>query len=158
MWKFRTMVAGARSIGLGVTVAADDDRITRVGRLLRNTSLDELPQLLNVLRGEMSLVGPRPTLSYQVEQYDETQRRRLDAKPGITSLAVVSGRNALPWAERIVLDVWYVDHWSLWLDLKILLRTLWCVVVTREGLYGEDGVNDTFAEPPREEEDEDAGR
>jgi undecaprenyl phosphate N,N'-diacetylbacillosamine 1-phosphate transferase len=137
VWKFRTMVAGARSIGLGVTVAADDDRITRVGRLLRNTSLDELPQLLNVLRGEMSLVGPRPTLSYQVEQYDETQRRRLDAKPGITSLAVVSGRNALPWAERIVLDVWYVDHWSLWLDLKILLRTLWCVVVTREGLYGQ---------------------
>jgi lipopolysaccharide/colanic/teichoic acid biosynthesis glycosyltransferase len=147
VWKFRTMVVDAVSKGLGVTVAARDERITRVGRVLRNLGLDELPQFLNVLTGEMSLVGPRPTLAYQVEQYDAAQRRRLEIRPGITSLAVVSGRNALAWKERIELDVWYIDHWSLGLDLKILFRTLWCVLVTREGLYGKDGVNDSFVEP-----------
>ena len=148
VWKFRTMVTGAVSKGLGHTVAKDDERITCVGRILRNWGLDELPQLINVLMGEMSLVGPRPTLPYQVEYYDDFQRRRLEAKPGITSLAVVSGRNVLSWEERIKLDVWYIDHWSLWLDTKILLRTLWCVLVTREGLYGQDGVNDPFVSPP----------
>jgi lipopolysaccharide/colanic/teichoic acid biosynthesis glycosyltransferase len=147
VWKFRTMVVDAVSKGLGVTVAAGDDRITRVGRVLRNLGIDELPQFLNVLAGEMSLVGPRPTLSYQVEQYDARQRRRLEIRPGITSLAVVSGRNALSWKTRIELDVWYIDHWTLGLDLKILFRTLWCVLVTREGLYGKDGVNDSFVEP-----------
>ena len=151
IWKLRTMIVEARSKGLGATVAADDERITRVGHLLRSWGLDELPQLINVLTGEMSLVGPRPTLSYQVEAYDDEQRRRLLAKPGITSLAVVSGRNALPWRERIELDVWYVDNWSVWLDLKILFRTLWSVLVTREGLYGADGVNDPFVEPPPDE-------
>jgi lipopolysaccharide/colanic/teichoic acid biosynthesis glycosyltransferase len=95
----------------------------------------------------MSLVGPRPTLAYQVEHYDATQRRRLEVRPGITSLAVVSGRNALSWNERIELDIWYIDHGSLGLDLKILFRTLWCVLVTREGLYGKDGVNDPFVDP-----------
>jgi lipopolysaccharide/colanic/teichoic acid biosynthesis glycosyltransferase len=95
----------------------------------------------------MSLVGPRPTLAYQVEHYNVTQRRRLEVRPGITSLAVVSGRNALSWNERIELDVWYIDHWSLGLDLNILFRTLWCVLVTREGLYGKDGVNDLFVGP-----------
>jgi sugar transferase EpsL len=94
----------------------------------------------------MSLVGPRPTLAYQVERYDDAQRRRLEVKPGITSLAVVSGRNALSWKERIRLDVWYVDHASLGLDLKILALTLWKVLVTREGLYGPDGTNDTFVD------------
>jgi len=147
VWKFRTMVVDAVSKGLGVTVAAGDERITRVGRFLRKFGLDELPQLLNVLTGEMSLVGPRPTLAYQVAAYDATQRRRLEVRPGITSLAVVSGRNALSWRERIELDVWYVDHGSLALDLKILFRTLWCVLVTRKGLYGDDGVNDTFVDP-----------
>ncbi len=147
VWKFRTMVVDAMSRGLGVTVSADDARITRVGRILRGLGFDELPQLINVLVGEMSLVGPRPTLPYQVEHYDGTQRRRLDVRPGITSLAVVSGRNALPWRERIELDVWYVDHWSLGLDVRILFRTLWCVLVTREGLYGKDGVNDPFVPP-----------
>jgi len=151
IWKLRTMIVEARSKGLGATVAADDERITRVGHLLRSWGLDELPQLINVLTGEMSLVGPRPTLAYQVEAYDDEQRRRLLAKPGITSLAVVSGRNALPWRERIELDVWYVDNWSVWLDLKILFRTLWSVLVTREGLYGADGVNDPFVEPPPDE-------
>jgi lipopolysaccharide/colanic/teichoic acid biosynthesis glycosyltransferase len=151
VWKFRTMVVDAVSKGLGVTVAAGDERITRVGRALRNLGIDELPQVLNVLTGEMSLVGPRPTLSYQVEHYDARQRRRLEVRPGITSLAVVSGRNALSWKDRIELDVWYIDHWSLGLDLKILFRTLWCVLVTREGLYGKDGVNDSFVEPGDEQ-------
>ena len=152
VWKFRTMVVGAVRKGLGYNVAKDDSRITRVGALLRNWGLDELPQLINVLVGNMSLVGPRPTLRYQVEHYDDFQRRRLQVKPGITSLAVVSGRNALSWKERIELDVWYVEHWSLWLDIKILFRTLWTVLVTHEGLYGEDGVNDPFVAPPHQEE------
>jgi len=128
-----------------------DPRITRAGAVLRKLGLDELPQLLNVIAGSMSLVGPRPTLGFQVTQYDEFQRRRLEAKPGITSLAVVSGRNALSWTERIKLDVWYIDHWSLWLDVSILLRTPWKVLITREGLYGADGLNDGFVQPPNPE-------
>ncbi len=155
VWKLRTMIVNAASQGLGNTVASDDDRITRVGRFLRKFGVDELPQILNVLSGEMSLVGPRPTLSYQVEQYDATQRRRIEVRPGITSFAVVSGRNALSWVERIELDVWYIDHWSLGLDLRILLRTLWCVLVTHEGLYGKDGVNDPFVDPNGEGKDDD---
>jgi len=154
VWKFRTMVVGAIRQGLGVTVARDDERITRVGRFLRNFGLDELPQLVNVLTGDMSLVGPRPTLVYQVEHYDEIQRKRLLMRPGISSLAVVSGRNALTWEKRIALDVWYVDHWSLGLDCRILIKTLWVVLVTRKGLYGEDGVNDTFVPPPRRGDDD----
>ncbi len=146
VWKFRTMVEGAEQQGLGYNVAKDDPRITRVGRFLRNFGLDELPQLVNVLKGDMSLVGPRPTLRYQVEHYNESQRRRLKMKPGITSLAVVSGRNALPWAKRIELDLTYIDEWSLWLDLKILLKTLWVVLIKREGLYGEGGINDPFVD------------
>ncbi|MBC7348010.1 MAG: sugar transferase [Clostridia bacterium] len=143
-YKFRTMVANAERIGLGLNVAQDDPRITRVGRVLRHWGIDELPQLINVLKGEMSLVGPRPTLRYQVEQYDAFQRRRLEVKPGITGWALVSGRNRLSWEERIKLDVWYVDHWSFWLDLKILFKTLWVVLVTHEGVYGEGGINDDF--------------
>lgn len=143
-YKFRTMVQGAERIGLGTTVAATDDRVTRVGTFLRAWSLDELPQLLNVLKGEMSLVGPRPTLDYQVAQYSPYQRRRLEVKPGITGWAQVNGRNSLPWPKRIELDVWYVDHVSLWLDLRILFRTVG-VFLRREGLYGPDGVNDDFA-------------
>ncbi len=155
--KFRTMVVGAVSKGLGMTMEKNDERITRVGRVLRNFGLDELPQLVNVLLGEMSLVGPRPTLAYQVEQYNDFQKRRLEVKPGITSLAVVSGRNALPWAERIKLDVWYIDHWTLQLDLSILFRTLWKVLVTREGLYGVNGVNDSFV-PIDQHNEKEAGR
>jgi lipopolysaccharide/colanic/teichoic acid biosynthesis glycosyltransferase len=154
VWKFRTMGVGAVRKGLGYNVAKDDSRITRVGAVLRNWGLDELPQLINVFAGEMSLVGPRPTLRYQVEHYNDFQRRRLQVKPGITSLAVVSGRNALSWKERIELDVWYVKHWSLWLDIKILFKTLWIVLVTHEGLYGEDGVNDPFVVPPTSEEED----
>lgn len=142
-YKFRTMVPGAEQIGLGTTVAAEDNRITRVGTFLRMWSLDELPQLVNVIRGDMSLVGPRPTLEYQVAQYTPFQRRRLEVKPGITGWAQVCGRNALPWAKRIELDVWYVDHFSLALDIRILFRTIG-VWLRREGLYGSGGVNDDF--------------
>ncbi len=148
VWKFRTMVEGAVRQGLGVTVARDDPRFTRVGHFLRNWGIDELPQFLNVLKGEMSLVGPRPTLQYQVAHYDDFQSRRLEIRPGITSLAVVSGRNDLPWVERIKLDIRYIDHWSLWLDFWILLKTFWVVLIKREGLYDASGINDPFVKPP----------
>jgi len=121
--KLRTMVVGAERQGAGWAVDHGDSRITRVGSVLRRLSLDEVPQLWNVVRGEMSLIGPRPTLAYQVEQYTPHQRRRLDVRPGITGWAQVQGRASLPWEERIELDVWYVDHRSPWLDLKILART-----------------------------------
>jgi lipopolysaccharide/colanic/teichoic acid biosynthesis glycosyltransferase len=121
--KLRTMVVGAEREGAGWAVNEGDPRITRVGRLLRRLSLDELPQLWNVVRGDMSLVGPRPTLSYQVERYTARQRRRLEVKPGITGWAQIHGRARLPWDERIELDVWYVEHRSPSVDLKILLRT-----------------------------------
>jgi lipopolysaccharide/colanic/teichoic acid biosynthesis glycosyltransferase len=121
--KLRTMVVGAETQGAGYAVDRGDARITRVGRVLRKLSLDELPQLWNVLRGDMSLVGPRPTLAYQVERYTPRQHRRLDVKPGLTGWAQIHGRAALPWDERIELDVWYVEHRSPLVDLKILLRT-----------------------------------
>ena len=121
--KLRTMVVGAETMGAGLAVNRGDSRITRTGRVLRKLSLDELPQLWNVVRGEMSVIGPRPTLRYQVEQYDERQRRRLDVKPGITGWAQINGRAALPWADRIELDVWYVENRSPRLDLQILVRT-----------------------------------
>jgi len=144
IWKFRTMVEGAIEPGMGRYMCKDDPRITRVGKFLRDWGLDELPQLINVLRGEMSIVGPRPTLSYQVEHYDDFERQRLLATPGITGLAVVEGRNLLSWRERIKLDVWYVTNWSLWLDVKIILKTFWSVLVTRKGVYGQKGINDKF--------------
>jgi lipopolysaccharide/colanic/teichoic acid biosynthesis glycosyltransferase len=121
--KLRTMVVGAETMGAGLAVDRGDPRITRTGRLLRKLSLDELPQLWNVVRGEMSVIGPRPTLRYQVEQYDDHQRHRLDVKPGITGWAQINGRAALPWADRIELDVWYVEHRTPLLDLRILART-----------------------------------
>ncbi len=121
--KLRTMVVGAERQGAGWAVDHGDSRITRVGAVLRRLSLDEVPQLWNVVRGEMSLIGPRPTLAYQVEQYTTHQRRRLDVRPGITGWAQVQGRASLPWEERIELDVWYVEHRSPRLDLKILART-----------------------------------
>ena len=143
VYKFRTMVQGASDKGLMATVAVNDDRITRVGAFLRKWSLDELPQLVNVLKGDMGLVGPRPTLEYQVSQYTARQRRRLEVKPGITGWAQVNGRNALPWVRRIELDIWYVDNFTLCLDAKILFRTVG-VFLRREGLYGQGGVNDDF--------------
>ena len=134
MLKLRTMVDGAEHIGAGLAVNAGDSRITRVGAFLRRTSLDELPNLVNVLRGEMSLIGPRPTLPAQVEQYSARQRERLAVKPGITGWAQVNGRAALPWSERIELDLYYVEHRSLALDLQILLRTP-SLVLGGGGLY-----------------------
>jgi lipopolysaccharide/colanic/teichoic acid biosynthesis glycosyltransferase len=132
--KLRTMVEGAEHLGAGLAVDADDPRITRVGALLRRISLDELPNLLNVLRGEMSLIGPRPTLPAQVERYTPRQRGRLQIKPGITGWAQVNGRASLPWAERIELDLFYIAHRSLSLDLKILWRTV-ALVAGGSGLY-----------------------
>ena len=142
--KFRTMMQGAMETGLGTTLSEEDERVTRVGGFLRHWALDELPQLWNVLKGEMSLVGPRPTFAYQVERYDAAQRRRLEVRPGITGWAQVNGRNAISWPERIKLDVWYVDHGTLWLDFKILIKTLWLAYVVRAGIYGLAGVNEDF--------------
>jgi lipopolysaccharide/colanic/teichoic acid biosynthesis glycosyltransferase len=139
IYKLRTMVRGAELTGAGLAIQEGDDRITRVGAFLRRTSLDELPNLWNVVRGEMSIVGPRPTIQVQVDQYSERQRGRLNVKPGITGWAQVNGRASLPWSERIELDLWYVEHCSLALDLRILARTL-RMVLRGEGLYkGETG-------------------
>jgi lipopolysaccharide/colanic/teichoic acid biosynthesis glycosyltransferase len=135
--KLRTMVSGAERVGAGIAVDQGDPRITRVGALLRRLSLDELPNLINVVRGEMALVGPRPTIQAQVDQYTDRQRRRLEVRPGITGWAQVNGRAGLPWDERIELDLWYVDHRSLALDLKILARTVGLLVSGR-GLYRGD--------------------
>jgi lipopolysaccharide/colanic/teichoic acid biosynthesis glycosyltransferase len=145
VYKLRTMVSGAESLGPGLAVDEGDERITRVGAFLRRLSLDELPNLVNVLRGEMSLVGPRPTVQVQVDRYTERQRRRLDVRPGITGWAQVNGRASLPWHERIELDLWYVEHASLRLDLRILALTGRMVLGGR-GLYrGETG---GWREPP----------
>jgi lipopolysaccharide/colanic/teichoic acid biosynthesis glycosyltransferase len=137
LWKLRTMVPGAESMGAGIYVVEGDPRITRTGRLLRRFSLDELPNLINVLRGEMAIVGPRPTVQEQVDRYTDRQRRRLEVKPGITGWAQVNGRTSLPWPERIELDVWYVEHCSLRLDLRILARTI-RMLATGHGLYSDD--------------------
>jgi lipopolysaccharide/colanic/teichoic acid biosynthesis glycosyltransferase len=139
IYKLRTMVRGAEFTGAGLAIQEGDERITRIGAFLRRYSLDELPNLWNVLRGEMSIVGPRPTLAVQVEQYTDRQRGRLAVKPGITGWAQVNGRASLPWPERIELDLWYVEHRSLRLDLQILVRTV-RMVLRGEGIYkGETG-------------------
>jgi lipopolysaccharide/colanic/teichoic acid biosynthesis glycosyltransferase len=137
IYKLRTMVKDAEFFGAGLAVLEGDSRITPTGAFLRRYSLDELPNLWNVLRGEMAIVGPRPTLPGQVEQYTERERRRLAVPPGITGWAQVNGRASLPWSERIELDIWYVEHRSLWLDLRILARTV-RMVLTGHGLYHED--------------------
>ena len=139
IYKLRTMVRGAEFTGAGLAIQEGDDRITRIGTFLRRYSLDELPNLWNVVKGEMSIVGPRPTLAAQVEQYTDRQRGRLAVKPGITGWAQINGRASLPWPERIELDLWYVEHRSLRLDLKILARTV-RMVLGGEGIYkGERG-------------------
>jgi undecaprenyl phosphate N,N'-diacetylbacillosamine 1-phosphate transferase len=148
-YKLRTMVDNAEKFGKGLRI--DDPRITRVGRYLR-WGIDELPQLINVFKGDMSIVGPRPTLMSQVEQYTDEHKRRLEMKPGITGWALVNGRNKLSWIEKIEYDIWYIDNWSLGLDLKILFMTLWVVLITREGVYGEDGVNKGYPIMNKKEE------
>jgi len=137
LWKLRTMVQGAERMGAGLYIERGDARITRSGRFLRRFSLDELPNLVNVLRGELSIVGPRPTVAEQVQRYTAHQRRRLEVKPGITGWAQINGRASVPWPERIELDVWYVDHRSVVLDLRILARTV-RMLATGRGLYSEE--------------------
>jgi len=143
IYKLRTMVVNPENMGKGLK--RNDPRITRVGRYLR-WGIDELPQLINVIKGDMSLVGPRSTLQEQVVRYSEEHRRRLEVKPGITGWALINGRNVLSWPEKIELDIWYINHWSLWLDLKILFKTIWIVIFKREGIYGKDGVNTGYPE------------
>ncbi len=139
IYKLRTMVCGAEFTGAGLAIAEGDDRITRLGGVLRRYSLDELPNFWNVVRGEMSIVGPRPTVPVQVEQYTPHQRGRLAVKPGITGWAQINGRASLPWSERIELDLWYVEHRSLRLDLMILSRTA-RMVLSGDGIYkGKQG-------------------
>ena len=137
LWKLRTMVVGAEHIGAGLYIEDRDPRITRAGRLLRRFSLDELPNLFNVLQGDMAIVGPRPTVQVQVDRYTPRQRRRLEVRPGITGWAQVNGRTTLSWPERIELDVWYVDNRSLALDLRILARTV-KLLATGQGLYSSE--------------------
>jgi lipopolysaccharide/colanic/teichoic acid biosynthesis glycosyltransferase len=144
--KLRTMVTGAERMGAGLAVSEGDTRITRVGRLLRRTSLDEVPNLINVLKGDMSIVGPRPTVPVQVDRYTERQRGRLSVKPGITGWAQVNGRTELPWDERIELDLWYIEHRSWRLDLRILWRTI-RMVFGGEGLYR--GETPAWRDPPQ---------
>jgi lipopolysaccharide/colanic/teichoic acid biosynthesis glycosyltransferase len=145
LYKLRTMVAGAETMGAGLAINEGDSRITRLGAILRRTSMDELPNLVNVLRGEMSVVGPRPTVQVQVDRYTDRQRGRLTVPPGLTGWAQVQGRASLPWSERIELDLWYVEHASLRLDLEILWRTV-RMVLGGHGLYkGETG---GWSDPP----------
>jgi len=144
--KLRTMVTGAEHMGAGLAVSEGDTRITRVGRLLRRTSLDEVPNLVNVLKGDMAIVGPRPTVPIQVDRYTDRQRGRLTVKPGITGWAQVNGRTELPWDERIELDLWYIEHRSWRLDLEILKRTI-RMVLGGHGLYR--GETPAWRDPPR---------
>lgn len=132
MYKFRSMVPDAVNIGSGMFVEKDDPRVTWIGKIIRKTSIDELPQLLNVLRGEMSLVGPRPAPLHHLDKYDQRQRKRLYLQPGITGWAQINGRLALYWPERIELDLWYVENNSFWLDMNILVKTF-AVVLFRHG-------------------------
>lgn len=141
-FKFRTMKEGAMKEGLGYNVSRDDERITKIGKFLRKWGIDELPQLINVLKGEMSLVGPRPTFVRQTEKYNNFEKKRLNMKPGLAGWALIYGRNSLSWEERIKYDVWYVENWSLWLDIKIIFKTFYLIFIRQEGVYGEGGIND----------------
>lgn len=140
VWKFRTMIDNAEKVGTGITTAENDPRITRVGKVLRKTSIDETAQLINILKGDMSFIGPRPAPVNHLEWYSDSQKQRLNVLPGITGWAQVNGRNILSWPERIERDLWYVENISFWLDLKILFKTV-KVVVLSEGVYS--GRNDS---------------
>jgi sugar transferase EpsL len=147
IWKFRTMTDARGSDG---RLKPDAERLTALGRWLRSTSLDELPELWNVVRGDMSLVGPRPLLVSYLERYSQEQARRHEVRPGVTGWAQINGRNATDWAERLRLDVWYVDHCSFWLDLRILMKTV-VLVFRREGISapGEATMSEFRPAPPR---------
>jgi lipopolysaccharide/colanic/teichoic acid biosynthesis glycosyltransferase len=140
MVKFRTMVDGAEHMGLGFEVAAHDSRITRVGSMLRVWSLDELPQVFNIIGGAMSIVGPRPARMDQIELFTPEERKRMLVKPGLTGWAQINGRNLLSWKERIQLDLWYVTHESCWLNLMIVVKTVWVAFIARTGQHGPEGV------------------
>ena len=144
-YKLRTMIQGADKITKGIIFGEDNPYITKVGKLLRRTGFDELVQLINVFKGDMSLVGPRPTLPYQIKKYNNIQKKRLSVKPGIAGWALINGRNSLTWDKRIELDLWYIKHWSIWLDIKILISTIY-VVIKGEGLYPEKGRKDKIVE------------
>lgn len=141
VFKFRSMVSNAVNIGSGMFMEKNDPRITRIGKILRKTDIDELPQLINVLRGDMSLVGPRPAPLHHLKKYDERQKKRLSVKPGITGWAQVNGRLALYWPERIELDLWYVENNSFWIDIRILMKTITVVLCRRGGTPREDRKN-----------------
>jgi len=144
IWKLRTMVQNAENIGSGYEVAKNDSRITRVGKFVRRFGIDELPQFINVVFGEMSLVGPRTALPHQVKKYDEFEKKRFQVKPGITNINIaMKGWNTLPWKERIKWDIWYIENWSLWLDLKILFKTPLTVLLGK-GQYGEKGIVEDY--------------
>ena len=143
IYKFRTMVDDAVNIGAGLNILDNDPRITSIGKFLREWSLDELPQLINIAKGQMSFIGPRPTLKHQVDNYSQHQRKRLNMKPGITGWAQVNGRNNLTWEERIEMDIWYIDNWSLLLDTKIFLKTF-KVILTKDSIYNDRGMNYDF--------------
>lgn len=156
IYKFRTMDVDAESKEKGYVIVKHDPRITRIGKLLRHSSLDELPQLINVIKGEMSLVGPRPTLGYQVERYNKRQLNRLTVKPGITGWAQVNGRSSLSWPERIEYDLWYINNWSICLDILILLKSI-AVICNRNNLYRVceyDPISNYVPDPSNEENDE----
>jgi len=150
VFKFRTMVKGAERMGAGLAVEKDDMRVTRVGNFLRATSLDELPQLLNMVKGEMSLIGPRALPVAYLERWDERQRRRLEVRAGLTGWAQIHGRNELPWPERLEMDVWYVENWSLGLDARIFVGTF-AYLLSRRGVSDESGSVQEFQAPEQRE-------
>lgn len=143
MLKFRTMIDRAWEKGRGIELEKDDWRITRVGKFLRRFRIDEFPQFLHVVKGEMSFVGPRPGLPSQVEKYTAEEQRRLLVKPGMASLDMIKGGNLISWKERITLDIWYIDNWNLWLDLKIFFGTIFVIIFKKEQ-YGKSGVIEDY--------------
>lgn len=144
MFKFRSMVQGAAHMGAGLEVVKNDSRVTRIGRFLRRTRVDEYPQLLQILLGQMSLVGPRPAFPHHLEKYTEEEKKRLSVRPGFTNMDILKGGNALSWPERIKWDLWYIDHWSLWLDIKIILGSFRVVLTGEDEEGGAKGVVEDY--------------
>jgi len=151
-YKLRTMIQGADKLTKGIIFGEENPYITKAGKFIRRTSFDELVQLINVFKGDMSLVGPRPTLPYQIKKYNNVQKKRLSVRPGITGWALINGRNSLTWDKRIELDLWYIKNWSIWLDMKILISTVF-VVIKGEGMYAEKGRKDKIVTLDLKEDD-----